>query len=119
MPKLRRAGMVSTKRLLGHTLDHNTSKLIVPLCNTFYENMTNLSRFWRKFCACHRHHLLDVPSLQRTMLYTNSPQAKPASSTCRRVECSMAHYRAMRSPFTEINTAAFAVRTPLESSVQQ
>ena len=43
--------MVSTNALLGHTLDHTTSKFIVPLCNTFYDNMTNLSRSWRRFCG--------------------------------------------------------------------
>ena len=54
MLKLRRAGMVSTNALLGHTLDHTTSKLIVPLCITFYENMTNLSRFWHlSYCSLH------------------------------------------------------------------
>jgi hypothetical protein len=41
--KLQSAGTVITNRLLGHTLDHKTSKIIAPLCKTFYENMTHLS----------------------------------------------------------------------------
>ncbi len=72
MQKLRCAGLVSTICLLGHTLDHNTHKFILSLGTTFYENMTNLSRFCRRFCACLRHHPSDVPSLQRTLVNTNA-----------------------------------------------
>ncbi len=46
--KLQSAETVITNRLLGHTLDYTTSKTITPLCNTLYENLTHLSRFWRK-----------------------------------------------------------------------
>jgi exopolysaccharide biosynthesis predicted pyruvyltransferase EpsI len=49
--KLQRARAVITNRLLGHKPDYNTSKTIIPFCNTFYENMTNLSRFQRTFCG--------------------------------------------------------------------
>jgi hypothetical protein len=51
--KLQSAGTVITNRLLGHTLDHNTSKIIIPLCKTFYENMTYLSSSGGEFCVYH------------------------------------------------------------------
>jgi hypothetical protein len=37
---LRRAFWVVTNRLLGHTLDHNTSTFVLPPSDTFYERMT-------------------------------------------------------------------------------
>ena len=47
--KLQRAETVITNRLLGHKPDHNTSKFIVPLCTTVYENIIHLSRCCRNF----------------------------------------------------------------------
>ena len=41
--------MVSTNALLGHAFDHNTSKFLVSLYNTFYKNMTTLSSFRGRF----------------------------------------------------------------------
>jgi hypothetical protein len=121
MLKLQRAGTVSTNALLGHTL-YNTSKFIANFCKTFSQNMINVSRFHRRFCACH-HHPSDVPSLQRTVfdaksINTHYPQV-PADT----YEHSMAHYRAMRNLLPESSPsgvpAAAATWTPHEIATKR
>ncbi len=84
MRKLRRAFWVVTNRLLGHRPDQNTSIFILPLCNTSYDNMPNLSRF------CRRLHgfatiLQTFRAFSARELTRKTPTYRLASSTCHHI----------------------------------
>jgi hypothetical protein len=102
--KLQRAETVITNRLLGHKLDTNTSKIIMPLCNTVYENLTHLSRFWRRNFS-----VSPPPSFRRSepsahVNYREEPTTDFVSSTSRRVRAQHGAIPRDAKPCAETNT---------------
>ncbi len=122
MSKLPRACRVSTNFMLGYNTDQTPPYSFSFLRPPFSHTAIILSRFLLVHTSLEHRHVLDVLSLQRTLLDTNTATPIPLRTPTDTYEHSMAHYRAMRNAFHESAPNRFpvaaAIRTPLGTAAK-